>query len=110
MNAERNAVIADQIARGEQIVRSATFVGDNDDLDLWRRKRASWASDVVNCLRDCVDAETLHGFERAVRQPPAVGELHEDLPVEVEYLREALDLVRSIASGSGISEAINDAT
>ena len=95
MDAKSNTALMDQIARGEKIVSAATFVGDRDDLDLWRRKRASWASDVVKCLRDRVDAETLHGFERAVRQPPVVGVLHEDLPVEVEYLREAVDLVRS---------------
>lgn len=102
MDAKSNPEIFDQIRRGERIVSAATFVGDRDDLDLWRRKRASWAGDVINCLRDRVDAETLHGFERAVRQPPVVGDLHEDLPVEVEYLREALDLVRSVVGTSDV--------
>jgi hypothetical protein len=51
---------------------------------------------VITCLRDRVDAEALHGFEQAIRHPTIVGNLHEDLPVEVEYLREALDLVRSM--------------
>jgi hypothetical protein len=103
MDAKSNSVIADQIIRGEKIVSAATFVGDSDDLDLWRRKRAAWAGEVINCLRDRVAAEILHGFERAVRQPPIVGSLHEDLPVEVEYLREALDVVRSIVSGPEVT-------
>lgn len=103
MDAKSNHLIADQIVRGETIVSAATFVGDRDDLDLWRRKRATWASDMINCLRDSVDAEALHGFERAVRQLPVDGSLHEDLPVEVEYLREALELVRAATEGSQAS-------
>jgi len=87
----------DRARRGEKIVSAATFVGDLDDLDLWRRKRTTWAGEAGNVLRDLVPAAGLHEFERLAGQPATVGSLHEDLPFEVHRLREAVELLRTIA-------------
>jgi hypothetical protein len=97
MNAESNTVVESQISRGEKIVSAATFVGDRDDLDLWRRKRVTWANNVINALRDQIDTASLRGFERAASQPVTMGNVHEDLPVEVGRLREAIGILRSLA-------------
>jgi hypothetical protein len=104
MDAEWNSLVADLVAHGERIVSSGSFVGDRDDVDLWRRKRSTWASQVVNAICNRVDPATLHSFERTVSQPPTVGNLHEDLPVELMRLREGLDLLRSICPNSELGQ------
>jgi hypothetical protein len=100
MSAPPFALVADQVTRGESIISAATFVGDVDDFDLWRRKRATWASDVKNVLCDLVPAAGLHEFERLASAPAASGSLHEDLPLEVHRLREAVEWLRSVTRSS----------
>jgi hypothetical protein len=101
MDAQSITLVAHQIRRGEKVVNAATFVGDHDDLDLWRRKRADWVRDVGNLIRDLVPAQALHELEQLASQPPTTGKLYEDLPLEIQRLREAVELLRATARGSG---------
>jgi hypothetical protein len=52
---------------------------------------------VINALRDQIDTASLRGFERAASQPVTMGNIHEDLPVEIGRLREAIGILRSLA-------------
>ena len=54
-------------------------------------------ADTVGALRGDVDGETLGAFQLAMRPVTGEGSIHEDLPVELEGLREGLGVLSGLA-------------
>lgn len=84
--------------RGERLLLDAAAIGDSsEDFRFWQARKAGWSADTVGVLRGDVDAETLGAFVRAVRPVTGEGTIHEDLPVELEGLRQGLGVLGGLA-------------
>ncbi|MEA2216140.1 MAG: hypothetical protein QOK19_1701 [Solirubrobacteraceae bacterium] len=75
------------------------MVGDLEDHRFWKMRRDRWALDTVEALSDMTSPAVLHTFERAVSSPAALGDIAEDLPLELEGLRRALAVLLGLQDG-----------
>jgi hypothetical protein len=87
-----------RLAAAERLLASASLVGDRSDHALWRTSRALWVKATIDDLRGHVGEEVIRTFERAVMPPPGEGILAEDLPVELEAIRESMAVLLGIRS------------
>jgi len=84
--------------RGERLRLEAESVGTEEDFRLWRARKVSWGTEAVEALSGDVDGETLSDIKRAVRAATGEGSIHEDLPVELEGLRQGLAALDGLAA------------
>ncbi len=83
--------------RGERLLADAAAIGDGESFRFWKTRKSGWMADTVGALRGEVDGETLGAFQVAVRPVTGEGSIHEDLPVELEGLREGLGVLLGLA-------------
>ncbi|HEX4467057.1 MAG TPA: hypothetical protein VH025_07705 [Solirubrobacteraceae bacterium] len=90
-------VLAAQLRRGERLLREAGIVGDTEGHQLWQLKRLSWSVETVSLLADAGAAlGTVHTFEHAVAPPASETGYFEALPLEVECVREGIEVLERL--------------
>jgi hypothetical protein len=90
-------MLASQIARGERLIDASRMVGSAEDFQLWRAQRRAWSIETCRTLTEQRGSSTAHAFERVAGEAPCGGLLAEDLPLELQRVREALDVLRLLA-------------
>jgi hypothetical protein len=90
-------MLASQIARGERLVGLSSMVGNAEDFQVWRAQRRAWSIHTCRVLAEERGESTAQAFERVAGEAPCGGLLAEDLPLELQRVREALDVLRSLA-------------
>jgi hypothetical protein len=65
------------------------MVGDTDDHRLWRASRDLWVAATEHDLA-ALDEHSRDTFSRATSPPPGEGTIAEDLPVELECVRQGM--------------------
>jgi hypothetical protein len=101
-------VLAGRVHSGEELVAAARIVGDHNDYDVWQRRHADWIKETCEALVLVFGGP---GSEDEFRQRASVSpqpdSWQQDLSLQVEHSRSALDLVYSllekIESGQGVS-------
>ena len=89
-------MLAAHIATGERLIGMSMMVGDHQDFHVWRTHRTAWASETRTALATHRGDAPARTFERVASEAPAAGMLAEDLPLELQRVREALDILRSL--------------
>lgn len=89
------AALIEHLQRGEQLVGSASLVGDQDDFHIWRQKRNAWVRDAANALTTSHGDEHAEQLRAAARAAIPLSHWHAALDAEVEAARAAVEAVRS---------------
>jgi hypothetical protein len=90
-------MLASQIARGERLIGLSSMVGNAQDFQVWRAERRAWSIQACRAVAEKRGSSTAQAFERVAGEAPCGGLLAEDLPLELQRVREALDVLRSLA-------------
>jgi hypothetical protein len=90
-------MLASQIARGERLIEMSSMVGNAQDFQLWRAQRRAWSIETCRVVSEERGSSTAQAFERVAGEAPSGGLLAEDLPLELQRVREALDVLRLLA-------------
>jgi hypothetical protein len=90
-------MLASQIARGERLIGMSSMVGNAQDFQVWRAQRRAWSIETCQAVAERRGPSTAQAFERVAGEAPCGGVLAEDLPLELQRVREALDVLRSLA-------------
>jgi len=95
---EAKTVLADHLGRGEQLLVSASLVGDHDDFDVWHRKRKDWIRLISDVLASVYEGGgVVKEFQHAARPSPHVGgRWQEHLSVEIQGIRGAIETLSSL--------------
>jgi hypothetical protein len=94
---EPERMLTSRITRGERLIDGASMVAGAEDFQLWRAQRRAWSIETCRELTEQRGRSTAQAFERIAGEAPCGGLLAEDLPLELQRVREALDVLRSLA-------------
>jgi hypothetical protein len=102
---EAQWILADHVARAQRLVTSGERVGDREEFDFWRLGRRVWTESTAERLAAVYEAADVVGtFERITRVPPSLEKWSEDLPLEVERIREGIEMLQALERG--LKEAV----
>jgi hypothetical protein len=93
-------VLADHVARGKRLLAAGKTVADREEFDFWRFGRGVWTASAGQGLADVYKvAGVVRTFERITRVHPSLEIWSEDLPLELERIREGVEMLESLEEG-----------
>jgi hypothetical protein len=93
-------VLSDHLARGKRLLAAGKRVADREEFDLWRFGRGIWTASTGQCLAEVYEvAGVVSTFERITRVHPSLEIWSEDLPLELERIREGIEMLESLEQG-----------
>jgi len=95
---ELEAEINARLAAGERLLASASMIGHRDEHRLWQTSREMWAQATVARLAGHVNEQAIRTFGRAAAPPPTEGSVAEDLPLELEAVRNGMAVLVGLRS------------
>jgi hypothetical protein len=97
-SAEAKTMLADHLGRGEQLLLSASWVGDRDDFGVWHRRRKDWIRLTSDALAKVYEgAGVVREFQHSAKPSPHVGgQWQEHLSAEFPCIRDAIETLSSL--------------
>jgi hypothetical protein len=90
MPSDAPAEITARLAAAERLLASGKMVGDAEDHRLWRTSRDLWVAGTVRQLAGVLDEHVMERFQRAVAPPAGRGKVSEDLPADLDAVRQGM--------------------
>ncbi len=95
---ELEAEINARLAAAERLLASGAMVGDPDEQRLWRSSRDLWIATTTTALQGKADEHAIRAFRRAATPPPGEGKVSEDVPLELEAVRNGMAVLIGVRS------------
>jgi hypothetical protein len=95
---DEDFLIRCHIHEGGEVVIEAGMLATARDHLYWRIRRDRWTGVAARLLKDSGQPDVLDDFKRAVRSPPTRAELSEDLPAELQGLKQAIALLYALVT------------
>jgi hypothetical protein len=88
--------LAEQVARGAELVGMARMIGDQDDFQIWRHRRNNWLRQTAMVLAADERSGPTEWFREIASAGPRLSDWRDALRVEVDAVDAATDRLRSL--------------